>query len=137
MKIAHIFCLCLSIGLVGCAERQTRSVGRSLQSYHAGVTEFKDFKRDAALVELPGQTDPVLPARSYTVPAGSPWKLYGRVYERGGYTWVTSRKWKFVVGDTNGAIATLSFESNGALIGITPPYVPGISPRPSFRETDH
>ena len=124
MKFAHIFGFCFSLFLVGCATQQTSVVRQTLQSYQVGVTKFKDFKRDAGFIDVSHQTDTAIQARRYGVPVGSPWKLYGEGQDTSFRNGTFSQKWKFVVGDTDGAISTLWFDSSGTLVDISTPQWP-------------
>ena len=111
-------------------------VTQTLQSYQVGKTTFADFKRDTGLIigqrpEPAGVGDAQLYyyylqppwnprlSRVYSVPNGSPWRIYGVQH----YTDLTmresSRTERFVVGDINHPISILTFRGDGSLISIS------------------
>lgn len=121
MKTTQIFMLCLVACtlLAGCATHQTNVVRQTLQTYQVGVTKFKDFKKDADLIELAHQTNSPLPSIRYEVSKESPWKLYGQGEESTFHNWVFTKKWKYEVGDSKNKICTLWFDANGTLVNIS------------------
>ena len=124
MKFTHIFILCWGLFSVGCATQQKNVVRQTLQSYQVGVTKFKDFKRDARLIDVSHQTSTPLQSRSYSLPPDSPWKLYGKGEDVSFRKGTFSHKWKFVVGDAEGAVCALWFDSSGTLVDISTPELP-------------
>jgi hypothetical protein len=108
-------------------------IARMLQNYQPGKTTFVTFKTDSGLemVELPprkkgkvepGPWAPTAPAQGqmvYTVQAGSSWKIYQTsetVRILNGKA-LTTRK--FVVGDHNRVLATLTFDGEDKLVGVS------------------
>ena len=126
MRLIQILTVCSGIGILcaGCASQQPNTVRQTLQSYQVGVTKFKDFKRDAGLIELSHKADEGLQAQRYGVPLESRWKLYGEGQNASFSHWSSTFTWKFVVGDTDEAICTLWFDASGTLVAISTPQTP-------------
>jgi hypothetical protein len=114
--------------LAGCVTPQTEAVKKVLNSYLVGVTTFADFRRDTDLIALDIQSGrPQVPQPKifnfngrYGMPFNSPWRLYGSSEQYNQSHGRVEQKWTYQVGDANGPICNLCFNSSGKLIEIYP-----------------